>query len=415
MPTLPTQSFQTLVANTIVGIQGRASQLLSFSIGSTLRAIAEGFAGVFLWFQAMVLQLLTAIRLSTASGLDVDTFTADFMPIIPGSQSVTLPGGSPRLAAFQATGQVIFSQLTPNPAPAFIPVGTIVMTFDGSQKYAVVADPTYATYSTTPVPGGYNLVANVGTITVPVQAVNPGSGANAAPNSITVINANIPTIDAVTNASPFINGEDQETDSQLKKRFSDYIMGLSRGDIFGLQSSVEGVGVTVQWTLNEDYNLDGSWRPGFFFVVADDGSGSPPATFMTAVTNAANAVRPLGIQCAVFPPTIIQATVAMQVEVLPGYDPNVVVGLVGTTIANNINSLGLGFNLPWTLLSAWAYSVAGVTAVLAVTLNGKSGDTATLVSTIPTNDGLSTINIATIKCQATTISLSPVQPNILLN
>ncbi len=52
MPTLPTQSFATIVQNTAAGIQGRSSKLLNFAIGSTLRAIAEGFAGLFLWFQA---------------------------------------------------------------------------------------------------------------------------------------------------------------------------------------------------------------------------------------------------------------------------------------------------------------------------------------------------------------------------
>ena len=60
MANLPTQSFQTIVTNAIAGIQGRASKLINFAIGSTLRAIAEGFAGVFLWFQAMVLLVLQA-------------------------------------------------------------------------------------------------------------------------------------------------------------------------------------------------------------------------------------------------------------------------------------------------------------------------------------------------------------------
>ena len=57
MPTLPTQSFSTMVSNVVAGIQGRASKLLNFSQGSTLRAIVEGFAGIYLWFQALVLQL----------------------------------------------------------------------------------------------------------------------------------------------------------------------------------------------------------------------------------------------------------------------------------------------------------------------------------------------------------------------
>src|SRR6266568_3766794 len=105
MASLPTKSFTAIVTNTIAGIQGRASKLINFSTGSTLRAIVEGFAGLFLWFQAMVLQVLQATRLSTSSGNDVDTFTADFMPALAGSSS-------PRLGAQAASGQVTFSRFT---------------------------------------------------------------------------------------------------------------------------------------------------------------------------------------------------------------------------------------------------------------------------------------------------------------
>src|SRR6516164_155622 len=136
MPTLPTQSFSQIVQNTAAGIQGRAGQLLNFSIGSVFRAIAEGFAGIFLWFQALVLQLLTAIRLSTSVGIDVDTFTADFMPLVPGT-------ASPRLGAQAASGQVVFTRLSAGPSQVAIAVGATVQTSDGSQTYQVVGDATY--------------------------------------------------------------------------------------------------------------------------------------------------------------------------------------------------------------------------------------------------------------------------------
>ena len=133
MANLPTQSFQTIVTNAIAGIQGRASKLINFAIGSTLRAIAEGFAGVFLWFQAMVLLVLQASRLSTSTGTDVDTFTADFMLVLAGSQTAALPSGSPRLGAQAATGQVTFARFTAAPSTCFIPVGATVQTSDRKQ------------------------------------------------------------------------------------------------------------------------------------------------------------------------------------------------------------------------------------------------------------------------------------------
>lgn len=165
MASLPTQSFATIVANTIAGIQGRAAKLIDFSTGSPLRAIVEGFAGLFLWLQTMVLEVLQASRLSTSSGTDVDTFTADYMPILPGSQTAALPGGSPRLGAQYATGHVTFARFTAAPSSCFIPAAASInpvngaitnagagnavtlQTSDGNQNFVVFADPTFPSYS----------------------------------------------------------------------------------------------------------------------------------------------------------------------------------------------------------------------------------------------------------------------------
>jgi uncharacterized phage protein gp47/JayE len=398
MPSLPTQSFSTIVSNTIAGIQGRASKLINFATGSTLRAIVEGFAGLFLWFQALVLQVLQACRLSTSSGADVDTFTADYMTTIGTSNGVA----SPRLGAQFASGQVTFSRFTAAPSTCFIPVGATVRSSDGSQSFAVIADATYATYSAGL--GGYTLASSVATIIVPAQALVAGAAGNVQAGAISVITSPITGIDTVINVATFTNGADQESDSALKARFAAYILGLSRGDYYGTAASVLGVAPSVQWTLTEDYDYDGAYHPGFYFVVADDGSGNPSAAFLAAVTTAVNAVRPLGIQCAVFPPIILTATVSMQLTTLNGYNHNTVVAQVAALVATNINSLGLGNPLQWSQLAAWAYSIPGVTAVAAVLINGSSGDLASISPTKLTQDGKATIAYAAVKSGAVTIS-----------
>lgn len=398
MSTLPTQSFTTIVSNTIAGIQGRASKLINFAIGSTLRSIAEGFAGLFLWFQAMVLQVLQAARLSTSSGADVDTFTADYMPTIGTSNGVA----SPRLGAQSATGQVTFSRFTAAPSSCFIAVGATVRSSDGSQSFAAIADPTYATYSAGL--GGYTLLSSVASIIVPVQALVAGAAGNVQAGAISVITSPITGIDTVANVAAFTNGADQESDSALKARFAAYILGLSRGDYYGTAASVLGVATTVQWTLTELYNYDGSYHPGFYFLVADDGSGNPPPAFMAAVTTAANAVRPLGIQCAVFLPVILTVNVSMQLTTLNGYDHDTVVAQVAALVALNINSLGLGNPLQWSQIAAWAYSIPGVTAVAAVLINGSGGDLASISPTKLSQDGKATIAYATIKAGVLNIS-----------
>lgn len=402
MATLPTQSFTTIVTNTIAGIQGRASKLINFSTGSTLRAIVEGFAGLYLWFQSMVLAVLKATRLSTSSGIDVDTFTADFMPIIPGSQTAAMPTGSPRLGAQYATGQVTFARYTSGPSACFIPVGSTIQTADGTQSFSVIANTTYATYGASP--SGYTLAADVGSIIVPVQAVVAGSAGNVQAGSISTITSPITGIDTVSNVAAFTNGANQESDSALKRRFAAWILGLSRGDYYGLSASIEGQAVTVQWTLTECYNYDGSYHPGYFFVVADDGSGSPSPAFLATITAAAQAVRPLSVQCAVFPPVVMQANVSMILTTAAGYTHATVVAQVAALVALNINSLGLGNPLPWSVLAAWAYSIPGVTAVSNVIINGTSGDVASIIPGKLTQDGTYMIYYATIKSGVIAIS-----------
>lgn len=413
MATLPTQSFATIVANTIAGIQGRASALLNFSTGSALRAIVEGFGGIFLWFQALVLQLLSAMRLATAQGTDVDTFCADFMPIVAGSQTTALPGGSPRLGAQASSGLVTFARATAGPSTCFISVGpqgggptantdTFVKTGDGKQTFVVTADPSSVYYSATL--GGYTLPAQVASLVASVENTVPGAAGNVIAGAISLIASPVTGIDTVNNVAAFTNGADQESDSALKKRFAAYILGLSRGDLYGLTAAVEGAEPDIQFKVVENYSSTGVWTPGSFLVIADDGSGNPPPAFMTAVTDAANSVRPLGIQCAVTGPTIVAAIPSMQITSAPGFNQQAVVAAVVAAVAAGINGLGLGNDLEYTQLAAMAYAVPGVSKVTAITLNNLTGDAASISASLTTLDGLSSIPKFTIKCSTVIVS-----------
>lgn len=395
MPILPTKSFSTMVSDVVVGIQGRSSKLVNFAIGSTLRAIAEGFSGLFLWYQALVLKLLTAIRLSTSTGSDVDSFTADFMPVVAGTTS-------PRLGAQAASGLVTFGRFTAGPSAPFIPVGTTVRSNDGSQEFKVTANTLFSSYSA--ALDGYTLPVEVATIDVPVESTNPGLGGNVQAGAISVMTSPVVGIDYVNNNANFTNGADQESDSALKSRFSAYILGLARGDIYGLAAAIARTGVNIQWTLVENYNFDGTVRYGYFFVVADDGSGSPSPDFLSGVLEAVNSVRPLGIQCQVFPPTIVVANVSMQITVATGYNHNSVVAAVIANVTKRINDLGLGVSLSYSILSSWAYEVAGVKTVTAIILNGGTGDPASISATRATVDGYSFIADRTIKAGTITVS-----------
>ena len=362
--TLPTRSFNQIVTNIASGIQGRAKQLIDFSIGSPLRAIAEGFSALFLWFQAMVLELLQGMRLSTASGSDVDSFTGDFQVY--------------RLINQPASGVLLLSRFSPGPTTCFVPVGTLFQTQDGSQQYAVTQNVTFIGWNA--ALNGYVLAANTGSIQVPVQCTKPGLAGNVIAGAITQFASPLTGFDTVINPAALLNGYDSETDQNLKNRFAAFILGLSRGDYYGTEYAVLSASITVQWQLVEDFDYAGNWRPGYYYVIADDGSGSPSTPFMTAVTTAVNAVRPLSIQAGTFPPIINDVNVSMSIATGVGYDHNTVCGLVAQALENNINLLGLGNGLNYNVLSNWAYTVPGVTGVSAVLLDGIQGDAASIAS-----------------------------------
>jgi hypothetical protein len=153
----------------------------------------------------------------------------------------------------------------------------------------------------------------------------------------------------------------------------------------------------VQFEITEDYNYDGSWRPGFYWITADDGSGSPSPDFLQRIMDAAQSVRPLGIELAVFPPVIIWATVSLNVYFAQGYDGPSIAASVVANITSQINGLGLGNDLEWSAIAGWAYAIAGVRKVTTVLINGVGNDSATLLTSKPTLDLTEMMPYATVK------------------
>ncbi len=378
MATLPTRSFSTIVQTFAAGVQGRAAALIDFTTGSPLRAIAEAVAGVGLWAQALALQIVQAARLSTATGSDVDTFCADFMPVVEGTSS-------PRLPATLATGYVTFSRFTASLSTPFVPVGATVQTTDGTQNYAVVADTANAAYSA--ALGGFTMTSWSSTITVKVQATSAGSAANAAAGAVAVMTTAITGIDAVTNGAPFTGGTSAETDSALKARFALFILGLARANRYGVESALAALSASIQYQVVNGYAYSGALQPstlqpGFFYCVVDDGSGSPPSSFIDTATTAVSAVAALGVKFGLFAPVAVSVNVGMTITTAAGYTHANVVGAVGSAVASNIAGLGLGAGVDAYQIAAWVLAVPGVVpgGISALTVNGLSGDAAAIAA-----------------------------------
>lgn len=357
MAVLTTKNYATLINDFSSAVQGSASALLNFVVGSILRAIGQAVASVAMWLQGIILQLLTVTRLASSSGTDVDSFLADF--------KLT------RIPAVQAIGPVTFSRATPTIATA-IPVGAVVVSGDGSQSFVVIADANNPAYS-----AGFNsypLAVGISSINATVQAVNGGTGGNVSAGGISILQTGIPGVDTVSNPSSFTTGINQETDAAAKVRFQNYLSSLFNASEQALTFAIDAVNQNIQVQIVE--------QPlGFpnVLLYVDDGSGSISAALVSAASVAANRVRAAGISIGVVAATAVLATVSCNIVTAPGYVHNTVVGQVANNITAYINGIGLADTpadgaLDYFGLSTVAKNTAGVLRVENLLLNGNSLD-----------------------------------------
>ena len=353
------QSFNTLVQNSAAAVQSACSSLLNLSVGSVTRALIEAWSSVALWLQYVALQVLSATRLATSIGTDVDSFVADY--------------GLTRLPATQATGAVTFSRYS-NTSSALISLGALVKTTDGSQSFLVTMDVTNAAWNATLQ--GYSIAGGVSSVTVPVQAVTAGTGGNVQSNTITLIGTAISSVDTVTNALAFTNALNVESDAALKVRFAAYVASLPRATLAAIGYAISSVQQTIYYQIVENYNHANTYTPGYFTVYIDDGTGSPSGTLLANVGTAVEAYRGASITYGVFGPTVLTANVAGTITVASGYTGSAVKAAVAAAWTAAINATGMGSGLTYAGLFATAFGVAGVTNVTSLTLNSATSDLA---------------------------------------
>ena len=358
---LSTQTISQVVSNFAAAVQGAASALVDFTVGSILRAIGEANAGIVMWLQGLVLQVAALTRAATSNGSDLDSWMGDF--------------AFARLPAVAATGQVAFSRFSAG-QQAVVPVGAVVRTADGTQSYTVALDAANAAYNAGL--GGYVIAAGAPGVSVTVVAVAAGSAGNAAAGAVNTIAQAIPYVDTVVNAAPFSTGEDQESDAAFRARFVLYLGQLSKATLAAIQYTLEMLGVSGNfYSITENYNYAGAYTPGSFYVVASDGTASPSSGFLSNVAAAVNAIRGLGIQIAVYGPTAVNVTVSGTITTASGYTHSAVVALVEAAIQTYVNGLGIGQNVSWSKLYQVIYEAgAGVADATGLLLNGGTSDIA---------------------------------------
>lgn len=359
MATLNLKSIATLVTNQAAAVQASASALVDFSVGSVLRATAEANAAISVWLQGLVLQVLAMSRLATSSGTDVDSFVNDY--------------GLYRLSSASSAGLVTFSRINTTNS-ALIPVGAQVQSADGTQAFQVIVDTTNSAYSATL--NGFLLPSGVASIAVKVSSLNAGTATNVVAGAVNRLLTTISGIDYVSNAGAMSGGSNAETDAALKIRFVLYLMSLSKATYSAIAFAITSLQLGLQYTITENLNYAGGTQYGYFYVVVDDGTGSPPSSLLTTVYAAVNAVRALAVTFGVFAPLVTTANVSGTIAVAQGYVATTVKAAVAVAWTNFIANLGLGNALNYTQLAAVGYTVPGVTDITSLLLNGGTADIA---------------------------------------
>jgi uncharacterized phage protein gp47/JayE len=353
-----TQTFAQIVQGMAAYVQSTAAALLDVSVGSVLRALVESYASVIVWLESLILQVLTLTRAATSVGADLDSWMADY--------------GVGRLAAVAAAGAVTFGRLSSS-GQVVVPVGATVQTGDGTQGFVVTVDGTNGAY----VAGvGYVMGNGTSAVNVPVVASNPGTVGNVLAGSISVITTSIAGVDNVTNALAFGNGVAAESDTALRARFILYLQSLSMATKTAVGAAIGSVRQGLVYALVENADYNGTVDYGYFYVVVDDGTGSPGSTLLGSVSTAIEAVRGCGVRFGVFAPVVVNAAISMTLTTAAGYTHSAVVAGVSAALQSTINGLGLGVSLPFTQIAAIAYTVPGVVNVTSVTLNAGAADLA---------------------------------------
>ncbi len=372
-------SFDQVVAMMVAAIQATAAAsglTISMTQGSAMLAFVRATAGVYLWLQWLIVQVLAAANLLTASGSEVDTFCGQF--------------NCPRLAGVAASGQIVLSRYVAT-SNAIVPAGATVKTTDGSQSFSVLADPANPAWqpaNSVYTSGSFLIEAGASSLTVTCQNNVVGVAGNVIAGAIGLVASVIPGVDTVINPAAFTNGMNPETDTAYKARFGLFLPALARGTPIAIESAVLGVAQNLSCAvLNCVATVGGSTAYGFGVIAVDDGSGATPSATLNAVATAAagTSILPLGSSVSVVQAPVVDAAVELTIicatASLKAAAQAVVQNAISTYIGNlpvaTVPAVGAPPNgvLSYNKLAQIAFAAsASVLNISALRLNGSTTD-----------------------------------------
>ena len=257
--------------------------------------------------------------------------------------------GVNRQQATKARGQVTYSRRTAGTQPVVVTLGNRVADTAG-RTYVTLVDAAIAAGATS--------------VTVDVEAVQPGPDGNVNAGTVTVMPTPPPGVSGVTNALPIAGGRPAEPDDQLRERAKHALERAGNATLNALKFAVLGVdGVDGVDVL--DHARDSSIPLGEVRLrYSASGDRDKAADAVAAVVDA---TRAAGVRAV--PELITTVLVAGTFYLVPGVGAvPAALGDFHDRVVAAIRALGIGESLSVRRLNALAYQVDGLADVAEATL-----------------------------------------------
>jgi hypothetical protein len=306
----------------------------------------------------------------------------------PDVDSFVQPFGYKRITPVPSSGQVQFVAPSPvaNPAGLVVPFGVIVTTTalpnaPGGLNFTVIPGS-----GDTPAVSGYVIPFGQTSVLASVQCSTGGTIGNVQAGQISELSGGpgavaLAGISSVSNPSAFTNGAAYETDAELMARFT---LGMSTGPVAtvnALGAAVLGVQPGLTYALGDGLNGSGAATLATVTIAVNviGQATAPSAPLLAAVQAAVDDVRSAGVTVTVIAPTIDSIAASVTAHVAVGADTTAIAALMTTAYDAFVNNLGLNAAAIPATLSYFAVagvlqSVAGVTRIDSLLLNGATAD-----------------------------------------
>jgi len=198
-------------------------------------------------------------------------------------------------------------------------------------------------------------------VEVPVIAMSPGKEGNVFAGTLNVMPKPPIGIEYVINKKDILNGTDDESDSELRKRAKRALEMAGKATLTSLKSAVEGVEGVVGEVKVVD-QPDGI--PGIVQIIASGGDDKE-------IEKVISETRSAGIKVEFKRPTIIPLDIKLTIVVVEGVDRDEVRNEIENLIRQYLGTLNIDEDVVLSHIIKSALSVQGVRDVRDVTINDR--------------------------------------------